>query len=127
MAAAALMDSGLPAELVDKIMKEKAALTIQSFVRRSVWRILVESSDVYSSGFSTRHVPKNQIHHPITGGIWHPLNFEHQQYNSFEQYAPAVDGKHYRKLHHRYKPLNIVLKQMIKILVDLRHWHTLML
>ena len=44
----ALADVGFPTELADKILLEKAALTIQSFFRRSLFRVQYDTDCCYN-------------------------------------------------------------------------------
>ena len=110
----ALDNWGLPEEISEDVIKQRAALTIQSFFRRSIYRIKVES-DYYTDFY----YPANEIARPAyirTGATWHPAHEEHGVINFVAStYA-------HRRLNHRYKPLGIVLKCMMQKLVYHQQW-----
>ena len=55
---AALMECGCDVDTADLILRQKAALTIQSFYRRSIWCVLVESDDLnYHRGHYGLYLP----------------------------------------------------------------------
>ena len=116
MAFNALMEAGFPNELADKIVMEKAALTIQSFVRRSLFRVEWDTDDLRQQWPCNRF--KNALNR-ATGqsSLWHP---PHAQHGS----AAFMQGGLLRTVFsHRYKPLGIVLKGMMQIIVERQKKH----
>ena len=87
-----------------------AALTIQSFYRRSLWRV-ESSTDEY--GYRVMHRPPIEIQRPYYKH-WNP---RHTQHGSAEFrnniYSPTI-----RRLDSRYKPLGIVLKAMMNEIIE---------
>ena len=109
----ALTDAGLPMELADKILMEKAALTIQSFFRRSLFRV-----QYVTDYYDFEHWPRKQFARKAS--LWPhmqphlPWSPHHAQHRSGEFTQRGVQ----RTVKHRYKPLGIVLKGMMKTIVD---------
>ena len=112
-ASTALTDVGLPTELADKILMEKAALTIQSFFRRSIFRVQ------YDTDYDFEHWPSKQFARKKVS-LWPqlqpnlPWSHRHAQHGSGEFTQRGLQ----RTVKHRYKPLGIVLKGMMKTIVD---------
>ena len=105
-----LRDMGFPDDLAFKIRRERAALTIQSFYRRSLWRV-ESSTEVY--GFRVMHRPPIEIQRPYYK-LWNP---RHTQHGSAES-ANNIYSQPIRRLVSRYKPLGIMLKAMMKEIIE---------
>lgn len=110
---AALTDVGLPTELADKILMEKAALTIQSFFRRSIFRVQYDTDYYPAQHWPDKEFVRRVSHWPHTQPYlpWTP---RHAQHGSGEFTQRGLQ----RTVKHRYKPLGIVLKGMMKTIVD---------
>ena len=100
---------GFPDDLATKIRMERAVLTIQSFYRRSLFRVSI-STDYY--GCRVFHCPVYEIQRP--GYVhWNP---RHTQHGSAE-FCQAHEDPSWRHIKSRYKPLGIVLKAMMKEII----------
>ena len=105
----ALRDMGFPDDLATKIRMERAVLTIQSFYRRSLFRVNI-STDYY--GGRVFHFPVVEMQRP--GYVhWNP---RHAQHGSAVFYQ-AHESASWRQVKPRYKPLGIVLKAMMKEII----------
>ena len=107
----------LPLELANGkglIAQHRAALTIQSFFRRSQYIILVERNHYYGGPTETRPSPMLRMNHPRQPGHG-KANFAQGQLLTFTRAIRTLSQP-------RYKPLGVALTMMMRrILVERRH------
>lgn len=103
------LDAHLPPEITDEVLKHEAAKKIQSFFRRSVYYVEVETDQ---DGRET--YPERQVWKPT----WKPRHAEHGsgQFETFRQR---------RTLKFRCKPLKMMLQEMMKQILECKKlYHT---
>ena len=106
MTEAVLLDAGMPKDAAGIVLKHKAAITLQSFFRRSQWCV------EYETEHSITKWPLKRICRPGTNG-WHPVNDLHGSANFTQEPFPFFN----RVLPYRYKPLGIALKAMMVLIL----------
>ena len=95
------IDPLLPNELASLVDQHKAALTLQRFVRNSVYSITIETEEYHNKWPSTH----------LGAHFKYPRHCQHGTgMNSFRVPASASTA---RSLYYRCKPLHLVLKQMM--------------
>ena len=116
MASAALMDAGLPVELAEKVLCERAAITIQRFVRRSVWRVKVTTDEEEEHLFK-RYKPLGFA----LKRMMHAIVREKRRCFEATRHARKLQEKRpHRRLHQRtYFPFRVALMRRNKLFGDL--------
>ena len=110
----ALRDMGFPDDLATKIRMERAVLTIQSFFRRSLFRVRV-TIEQHSELFlpEQNNIPCGSYTY---GQLLPHWNSRHTLHGSTKTFC---GHGHFRHLFGgRYKPLGIVLKIMMKQIIQ---------